>query len=113
MCEKEMSEWTEDDDPFKIHWEKCRKSCAWANVRCGLKEDMDRNGRYAFRHCMFITLELTLFSYVFKDKNRVPTSKAMEKSRLETFTDWPYDGVKDHKATSKNVSSSIKHPSLI
>ncbi len=45
MCGKELSDWTSDDDPFEIHWEKCRAKCAWAVVRCGLREDMDEDGK--------------------------------------------------------------------
>jgi hypothetical protein len=45
MCDKELSDWAEDDDPFDIHWIKCGNECCWANVRCGLRGDIDRNGR--------------------------------------------------------------------
>jgi hypothetical protein len=45
MCHKELSDWTDDDDPFEIHWEKCRTSCAWAIVRCGLNDDADGDGK--------------------------------------------------------------------
>ena len=39
MCEKELSDWEKDDDPFKIHLEKARGTCAWALVRCYLGQD--------------------------------------------------------------------------
>lgn len=45
VCGKELSGWETEDDPFDIHWEKCGKRCCWANVRCGLRGDMDRYGR--------------------------------------------------------------------
>lgn len=45
-CGKQLSEWEEDDDPFDLHWKKCGDKCSWAAVRCGLREDMDRRGRY-------------------------------------------------------------------
>jgi hypothetical protein len=45
MCGKELSDWTELDDPFDIHWDKCSGSCVWAVVRCGLKGDLDSHGR--------------------------------------------------------------------
>jgi hypothetical protein len=44
-CRKELAGWEEDDDPFEIHWTKCAKTCAWAVVRCGLREEMDASGR--------------------------------------------------------------------
>jgi hypothetical protein len=47
LCPKELSDWTKDDDPLELHWEKCKDSCAWAVVRCGLLEDMDADGKYA------------------------------------------------------------------
>lgn len=47
-CGKELSDWTQTDDPFEIHWVKCRASCVWAVVRCGLKEDVDQEGRQGF-----------------------------------------------------------------
>ena len=48
MCEKELADWDEDDDPFSIHWAKCSNSCSWAMVRCSLRSDMKEDGRYAF-----------------------------------------------------------------
>lgn len=39
MCGKELSDWEADDDPFAIHLQKARGSCAWALVRCDLGED--------------------------------------------------------------------------
>jgi len=54
MCNKELSDWAEDDDPFGIHWEKCRATCVWAQVRCGLMEDIDDDGRRVF-HCILFT----------------------------------------------------------
>jgi hypothetical protein len=46
MCGKELSDWAEDDDPYEIHWSKCKKVCAWAIVRCGLRGDVDDQGKY-------------------------------------------------------------------
>lgn len=45
MCGKQLAEWAENDDPFEIHFKKCGKKCAWANVRCGLRTEMDPDGR--------------------------------------------------------------------
>ena len=47
MCSKELSDWQEEDDPFTIHWQKCRTSCPWAILRCGLQNDLDQDGKYA------------------------------------------------------------------
>jgi len=44
-CDKQLGGWEEDDDPFKIHWEKCAQSCCWATLRCGLMLDTDKLGR--------------------------------------------------------------------
>ncbi|KAJ7230663.1 inhibitor of apoptosis repeat-containing protein [Mycena pura] len=87
MCGKQVTEWAEDDDPFDIHWQKCAQMCAWASVRCGLRRDTDSRGRF-----------------VFPDKSRLPTSKAMEKARLQTFTGWKHDKNKKHMATSKKMA---------
>ncbi|KAJ7089840.1 hypothetical protein B0H15DRAFT_939121 [Mycena belliarum] len=91
MCNKQVTEWAEDDDPFDIHWEKCAKVCAWANLRCGLRRDADSKGRY-----------------LFPDKSRLPISKAMEKARLETFAGqgwkWKHDKNKKHGATAKKMA---------
>ncbi|KAJ3718636.1 hypothetical protein DFJ43DRAFT_1134271 [Lentinula guzmanii] len=76
MCGKELSEWDERDDPFEIHYKKCGKKCAWAN--------MDADGRF-----------------VFTDKNRLPTSKAMEKARLDTFC-----LERNHGASSKKMAKA-------
>lgn len=48
FCGKCLDGWEEQDDPFAIHWDKCRDSCAWAVVRCGLIEDVDRKGKCVF-----------------------------------------------------------------
>jgi hypothetical protein len=45
MCGKELSEWTEEDDPFDIHFKKCGKKCSWAIVRCGLRSDIDQKNK--------------------------------------------------------------------
>ena len=45
LCEKELSGWVDDDDPFVLHWDKCRDHCAWALVRCGMG-DGSRKGKY-------------------------------------------------------------------
>ncbi|KAF9487432.1 hypothetical protein BDN71DRAFT_1458516 [Pleurotus eryngii] len=90
MCGKMLSEWEEEDDPFDIHWSKCAKTCAWANVRCGLREDMNEDG-----------------GFVFSDKSRIPTSKVMEKARLATFTSgdwWPHDATDGHGAASTSMA---------
>ncbi|KII91107.1 hypothetical protein PLICRDRAFT_105816 [Plicaturopsis crispa FD-325 SS-3] len=92
MCGKEIGDWDESDDPFDIHWDKCRGTCPWAIVRCGLKVDVDEDG-----------------DYVFPDTTRLPSSKAMEKARLDTFTSsglWPHDAVKKHGANSKKMSQA-------
>jgi baculoviral IAP repeat-containing protein 5 len=44
MCYKRLSEWSEEDDPFELHWKKCKDVCPWAIVRCGLNEDLDGRG---------------------------------------------------------------------
>ena len=41
MCNKQLSEWAEDDDPSEIHFEKSGKKCGWASVKCGIQEDQD------------------------------------------------------------------------
>ncbi|KAJ6485711.1 inhibitor of apoptosis repeat-containing protein [Mycena sanguinolenta] len=89
MCDKPVTEWAEEDDPFDIHFQKCADTCAWANLKCGMKRDIDSRGRF-----------------VFPDKSRLPTSKAMEKVRLQTFTahGWKHDKNKKHGATSKKMA---------
>ncbi|CAK5273841.1 unnamed protein product [Mycena citricolor] len=89
MCDKQVTDWTEEDDPFEIHYKKCSKTCSWAMVRCGLRHDMDSDGNYNFT-----------------DKARIPTSKAMEKARLLTFTSigWKHDKNKQHSASSKKMA---------
>ncbi|KAF5389494.1 hypothetical protein D9757_004327 [Collybiopsis confluens] len=92
MCSKQLGEWSEKDDPFEIHFKKCGKKCAWASVRCGLVREIDLDGRF-----------------VFTDKNRLPTSKLMEKARLETFKfgqGWIHDQEKNHGASSKKMAKA-------
>ncbi|KAK0436928.1 inhibitor of apoptosis repeat-containing protein [Armillaria borealis] len=89
MCSKQLSEWDSDDDPFDIHYRKCAKTCSWAVVRCGLRNDVDHQGRFASQN-----------------KNRMPLSKVMEKARLDTFTfgdGWPHDSTKNG-CTSKKMA---------
>ncbi|CCM05862.1 uncharacterized protein FIBRA_08098 [Fibroporia radiculosa] len=92
MCGKELSDWDPDDNPFDIHWKKCRNTCAWAVARCGLIYDVDEDGNHQFT-----------------DLTRLPSSKAMEKARTETFTTnklWPHDAVKGHGASSKKMAKA-------
>ncbi|KAI0635243.1 hypothetical protein C8Q77DRAFT_1156558 [Trametes polyzona] len=88
MCKKDLCGWEPEDDPFEIHYEKCSDVCAWAVVRC---QKPDANGRYDF-----------------SDPARHPTSKAMEKARLDTFAkvQWPHDGVKKHGANSPALAKA-------
>jgi hypothetical protein len=58
LCKKQLSDWTQEDDPFDLHWTKCRANCAWAVVRCGLTEDLDEEGQYAFSNPISSFIEL-------------------------------------------------------
>ncbi|KAK2459964.1 hypothetical protein APHAL10511_007970 [Amanita phalloides] len=91
-CGKQLSEWEEDDDPFDLHWVKCGDKCSWAAVRCGLRGDMDRYGRFTF-----------------PDKKRLPGSERMEKARLNTFCvgdGWMHDQTKNHGAKSRKMAQA-------
>ncbi|PPQ90049.1 hypothetical protein CVT25_006289 [Psilocybe cyanescens] len=86
VCEKELGGWEEDDDPFIIHWTKCGQTCCWASARCGLMSDLDRKGRF-----------------ISTDKIRLPTHKAMEKARHDTYfvgKGWIHDKIANHGANS-------------
>lgn len=73
ICGKELAEWEPDDDPFEIHWEKCGRSCAWAIVRCGLKEDVDEGGRCASFSSSFLGLSSHHLDQVMSSQTlRVP-----------------------------------------
>ncbi|KAF9006202.1 hypothetical protein BDQ17DRAFT_337558 [Cyathus striatus] len=92
MCGKDIEDWESDDDPFDIHWDKCGWTCGWAAARCALREDMDQFGRF-----------------VFHEKERVPTSKPMEKARLETYSvgdGWKHDRTKNHGSNSKKMAQA-------
>ncbi|KAH9924174.1 uncharacterized protein B0H18DRAFT_1211938 [Fomitopsis serialis] len=92
MCRKELNEWEPDDDPFELHYQKCNQTCAWAVARCGPELDKGQDGQYHFAN-----------------SSRLPTSKAMEKARLETFMTkkpWPHDAVKGHGASSKKMAKA-------
>ena len=56
LCGKELSDWDAEDDPFEIHYTKCRNTCPWAVVRCGLMNDVDEHGRYVFPANIYNTL---------------------------------------------------------
>ncbi|KAI0711191.1 hypothetical protein C8T65DRAFT_186079 [Cerioporus squamosus] len=88
MCKKGVADWAPEDDPFSIHYDKCAKTCAWAMVRC----QRGVGGE----------------SYDLSDPTRHPTSKAVEKARLETFSkvSWPHDAVKNHGANSKALAKA-------
>ncbi|KAH9896940.1 hypothetical protein C8Q73DRAFT_757492 [Cubamyces lactineus] len=88
MCKKNLCNWEPEDDPFEVHYEKCGDKCAWAVVRCQKPQD---NG-----------------SYDFSDPARHPTSKTMEKARLDTFAkaEWPHDSVKGHGANSRALAKA-------
>ncbi|KAI0764888.1 hypothetical protein C8Q74DRAFT_1318439 [Fomes fomentarius] len=88
MCRKTLGGWEPDDDPFTIHYDKCRNTCAWAVVRCqrgvgDLSDDIS-------------------------DSTRHPTNKAMEKARLDIAAKvrWPHDTTKNHGANSKALAKA-------
>ncbi|KAG9311657.1 hypothetical protein JVU11DRAFT_7892 [Chiua virens] len=111
LCGKELSEWDATDDPFEIHYTKCRSSCAWAAVRCGLAEDMDEKGRYGICVLLAFGVLISRHSFVFADKTRLPHSKVMKDARLATFGQdwWPHDAEPDHAATSTKVDRHAFH----
>ncbi|KAI0826540.1 hypothetical protein BC628DRAFT_1419049 [Trametes gibbosa] len=88
MCKKSLCGWEPEDDPFEIHHDKCSQVCAWAVVRC---QKPDASG-----------------SYDSSDSTRHPTSKSMEKARLDTFAkvEWPHDSEKGHGANSKALAKA-------
>ena len=43
-CSKKLADWEAEDDPFAEHVLR-GSSCYWAIARCGLKDDMDEDGR--------------------------------------------------------------------
>ncbi|KAI0777751.1 hypothetical protein BD413DRAFT_467956 [Trametes elegans] len=88
MCKKNLCNWEPEDDPFEIHYQKCSNVCAWAVVRCQKPHD---DG-----------------SYEIDGSTRQPTSKAMEKARLDTFSmvRWPHDGVRGHGASSRALAKA-------
>ncbi|KAG6909366.1 hypothetical protein DXG01_000805 [Tephrocybe rancida] len=91
MCDKQLADWEAEDDPFDIHWTKCGDKCCWAIVRCGLRGDINRHGG----------------RFTFTDKSRVPTSKFMERARLDTYSagdGWIHDEVKNHGANSRKMA---------
>ncbi|KAH9968227.1 hypothetical protein BC827DRAFT_1122529 [Russula dissimulans] len=99
FCGKCLDGWEEKDDPHAIHWDKCRDTCAWAVVRCGITEDLDHKG-----------------SFASKDPSRQPAGKSMEKARLATFRlndTWPHDHVKGHGAHSTKACPAFRRIILI
>lgn len=105
MCGKQLSDWEPDDDPFELHYIKCSERCAWASVRCGPEVEKRSDGQ-----CVTSATSVSPLTVVgrfhFADSSRVPTSRAMEKARLKTFTKgdgWPHDAVKGHAANSQQV----------
>lgn len=103
MCGKELSDWEAEDDPFAEHVKRGR-SCCWAIARCGLIEDMDDDGKYVVHFHPPLLLTVSFCSFVFPDPSRLPSSKFMEKARMDSYVaNWPHDVVKGHSASSKKV----------
>lgn len=101
-CSKQLSEWEPDDDPYVLHYQKCGGKCAWASARCGPEVEKSTDGQ-----CVVFSYPVypltTIVSFHFADSSRIPTSRAMEEARLETFSNWPHDAVKGHGANSRQV----------
>ena len=68
FCGKCLDGWEEEDDPFTLHWDKCRDTCAWAVVRCGLRDDVDRKGKCvsSFYGCACHSLIIFLIALLLK-----------------------------------------------
>ncbi|GJE86671.1 BIR-domain-containing protein [Phanerochaete sordida] len=89
MCKEKLSGWEEEQDPFVEHV-RIASSCCWAITRCGLINDMDEDG-----------------NFVFPDITRLPSSKAIEKARADTFgRNWPHDATKGHSVSSKKMAKA-------
>ncbi|PVF95879.1 hypothetical protein CPB86DRAFT_787558 [Serendipita vermifera] len=89
MCDHSLGEWTQDDDPFVEHLNVNNK-CAWALARCSIELDKQADG-----------------SFIFTVAARLPTAKAMEKARADTFKGhWIHDKVKGHTANSKKMAKA-------
>ena len=58
MCKKNLDGWEPDDDPFSIHYNKCRDSCAWAVVRC--QRALDDEGYAFYLFCLLAKVLKTL-----------------------------------------------------
>lgn len=103
MCKEKLSGWEEEQDPFVEHV-RIASSCCWAITRCGLMNDMDEDGKYVVRFARSSCLTTSSYSFVFADISRLPSSKAMEKARADTFgVNWPHDATKGHSVSSKKV----------
>lgn len=105
ICKKELGGWDEDDNPFEIHIDKCPK-CPWAIARCSLEFDVDESGKWVLSCIVYELLLMEHLSFSIIDPSRLPTNKALEKARADTFGGkkwWPHDAVKNHGATSKKV----------
>ena len=106
-CEHSLGAWTAGDDPFKEHLNVGPK-CAWALARCTIEFDRQNNGRLVSPSLKRIDGSFCCASFVFTEAARLPTAKAMEKARAETFKGfWIHDQTKGHTANSRKVRSYI------
>lgn len=58
ICRKELSDWEEGDDPFAEHVRR-GSSCCWAIARCGLRHDMDEDGKCVVRFSLRLWLTVS------------------------------------------------------
>ena len=106
-CGKVLSQWDPDDDPFSIHFQKNPK-CEWALARCSIVLDKDARGQCADSYEPCAPTGPNMHNrYIFTDKARLPSARALVKARQDTFRItpkiWPPDATKGHGANSKKV----------
>ncbi|KIJ39066.1 hypothetical protein M422DRAFT_230911 [Sphaerobolus stellatus SS14] len=78
LCKEEYAEWEPHDNPHDIHI-KISRNCPWALLRCALEKDKGDDGYFDF-----------------VKKVRIPTSRVLEKARLESYGNnenewWPHN----------------------
>ncbi|KZO98521.1 BIR-domain-containing protein [Calocera viscosa TUFC12733] len=94
VCGKSLGGWESGDSPSLEHVNHDEDDCGWARAVCEVESKERVNDH----------------TYMFESTDRLPTSKAMEILRHDTFSVWwPHDDVPKHSASSKKMAKAGFH----
>ncbi|OMH85271.1 Protein bir1 [Zancudomyces culisetae] len=71
-CDKELGEWTKNDDPFQVHYEHSQ-ACIWAKVHCRQRVCMNEGEKFIGWKTKKVAEKIALAGYINDIESRLMT----------------------------------------